>query len=119
MLEGMEGLHPQQILILMLSLLFCISAAAKILGLPSSLAHRQRLGVPNWLWRTTGAAQLVGVCGLCLGLFEPRLRLLAGAWLVLIMLGAAIAHWRVGDAWHHYVTVSLLLLLSIMVVFPA
>lgn len=118
MLEGIEGLHPQQGLMLLLSVLFCVSAVAKIIGLPSSLAHRQRMGVPTWLWRTTGIAQLLGVCGLCLGLFEPRARLLAGIWLVLIMIGAAIAHWRVGDAWHHYITVFTLLVLSLMVLLP-
>ncbi|MFN8440922.1 MAG: DoxX family protein [Caldilineaceae bacterium] len=119
MLERIQGLHPQQELILLLTLPFLISALAKIIGLPSSLAHRQRMGVPNWLWRATGLAQLLGVFSLCFSLFEPRARLFAGTWLVLIMIGAAIAHWRVRDAWHHYITVSALLILSVLVILPA
>lgn len=116
MAGGVNWLQPQQSLVLVLSLLFCMSAVAKIVGLPGSLRHRQRLGVPIWLWRLTGWGQLLGVVGLWSSLVQPRYAWWAGIWLVLIMIGAAIAHWRVGDAWHHYITVGVLSIFSLAVV---
>ncbi|MFN8491525.1 MAG: DoxX family protein [Caldilineaceae bacterium] len=98
---------------LLLSALFTLSAIAKILALPGSLAHRQRLGVPLWLWRATGFAQAIGVLGLLLGLVKPLMTILAGGWLCCVMIGAFIAHWRVRDHWRHYVTVISLLALTL------
>lgn len=105
--------------LLVLSCLFLVSAVSKIGGLPSSLRHRERMGVPLWLWRLTGWAQIAGVLGLLAALFERSLQVVAGAWLALIMLGAGIAHLRVSDAWQHYVTVIALLLLSLATIFLA
>ncbi len=99
---------------LILSLLFSISAIAKITGWDSSLKHRQRLNVPLWLWCFTGWAQLVGVVGLLLGLIEPRFGRWAGGWLALVMISALVAHLRVRDHWQHYVTGITLLGLSLL-----
>jgi uncharacterized membrane protein YphA (DoxX/SURF4 family) len=49
---------------LALASLLLLSVVAKVLGTPGSLRHRDRLGVPPWLWRATGIAQAVGVVGL-------------------------------------------------------
>ena len=104
---------------LVLSALFMLSAVAKILALPGSMAHRQRLGVPLWLWRATGFAQALGVIGLLVGLVKPQVTPLAGGWLGGVMIGAFIAHWRVRDHWRHYVTVVSLLALTLCVMVGA
>lgn len=101
---------------LLLCALFNLSAVAKILALPGSLAHRKRLGVPLWLWRSTGIAQALGVAGLLIGLAKPELTVIAGGWLCCVTIGAFIAHWRVRDYWRHYVTVIGLLALTLLVV---
>jgi len=101
---------------ILLSTLFALSAVAKILALPGSMAHRQRLGVPLWLWRATGFAQALGIIGLLMGLVKPAMTPLAGGWLACVMIGAFIAHWRVRDHWRHYVTVISLLALTLFVV---
>ncbi len=112
-------INPLIFLQVALSVLFLISAIAKLVGLPSSLRHRERMGVPLWLWRTTGFAQLSGVIGLLVGLVmpwaTPWITLGASGWLTLIMLGALIAHLRIRDGWQYYLTVVALLGLSVVV----
>jgi putative oxidoreductase len=88
---------------------------AKLLGLPSSLRHQVRMRVPRWLWRATGLAQLIGVMGLLLGLWRPAVVPWAASLLIVIMLGALLAHLRARDGWQHYLTVVVLLALSLLV----
>lgn len=107
------------LLLLLLALLFLISALAKVGGLPSSLRHRERMNVPLWLWRFTGWAQLAGVAALLGGIINRWSQIAAGLWLTLIMIGAAIAHLRVRDAWYHYATVVTLLILSMVTAYLA
>jgi putative oxidoreductase len=100
---------------LLLSALLLLSVVAKVVGTPQSLQHRERLGIPPWLWRATGLAQAAGVIGLWMGLITPAVGYLTGLWLILIMVGALIAHLRVRDAARHYGTVFVLLGLSLAV----
>ena len=116
-------INPLVFLQLALSVLFLISAIAKLMSRPSSLRHRERMGVPLWLWRATGFAQLLGVIGLLVGLSMPWatawITLGASSWLTLIMLGALIAHLRIRDGWQHYLTVVVLLALSVVVIWAS
>jgi putative oxidoreductase len=116
-------INPLVFLQIALSVLFLTSAIAKLMGLPSSLRHRERMGVPLWLWRAAGFAQLIGVIGLLAGLVMPGVAqwvtVGAGSWLTLIMLGALIAHLRIRDGWQHYLTVVMLLVLSVVLIWAS
>jgi putative oxidoreductase len=113
MLDSSE--HWRLLTHLLLSAFLLLSVIAKVTGTRQSLHHRERLGIPPWLWRATGLAQAAGVIGLWIGLITPAVAQIASLWLILIMVGALIAHLRVRDAARHYVTVVGLLGLSVVV----
>jgi hypothetical protein len=79
--------------------LFAFSAAVKLAGLRPSLEIRDHLGIAPDAWRTIGMLELAGAAGVLLGLVAwPPIGVLAAAGLVLVGIGATIAHRRVGDA---------------------
>jgi hypothetical protein len=79
--------------------LFAFSATIKLAGLRQSLEIRDHLGIAPDAWRTIGMLELAGAAGVLLGLAAwPPIGILAAAGLVLVGIGATIAHRRVGDA---------------------
>jgi hypothetical protein len=79
--------------------LFFFTASIKLGGVRQSLQVRDHLGIVPGAWRTIGLLELAGAAGLLLGLAAwPPIGALAAAGLVLVGLGAATAHRRVGDA---------------------
>jgi hypothetical protein len=80
-------------------ILFAFSATIKLAGLRQSLEVRDHLGIAPDAWRTIGMLELAGAAGVLLGVAAwPPVGLAAAAGLVLVGVGATIAHRRVGDA---------------------
>lgn len=79
--------------------LFAFTATIKLAGLRQSLEVRDHLGIAPDAWRTIGMIELAGAAGVLLGLAAwAPIGLAAAAGLVLVGIGATIAHRRVGDA---------------------
>ena len=68
----------------LLALLFVFVGGMKLIGAEQVVAEFQKFGYPGWFRVFIGAAEVAGGVGLLI----PRLASLAGAGLVLIMLGA-------------------------------
>ncbi|MFZ0322921.1 MAG: DoxX family protein [Actinomycetes bacterium] len=81
-----------------LALLFTLTGMAKLQGLPTAMAVRDRLGVSPALWRGIGVAELAGAFALVVGAVAmPNLALLALGALTALMVGSVVAHVRVSD----------------------
>ncbi|MGH2901781.1 MAG: DoxX family protein [Solirubrobacteraceae bacterium] len=78
--------------------LFAFSSAIKIAGLRRSLQVRDHIGIAPDAWRTIGMLELAGAAGILLGLavWLP-IGCAAAFGLLLVGIGAAMAHRRVGD----------------------
>jgi hypothetical protein len=74
------------------------SLVRKAGGAASSRALRDRLEVAPWAWPLIGFAEGSAAAGLVFGLFRPALGLASAAGVALLMLGAVLAHLRVGIA---------------------
>ena len=81
----------------LLAVLFAGIGAAKLAGLPHLIETRDRLGVAAGSWRSIGALEIAGAAGALAGLALRPLGLAATGGLVLVALGAIVAHARAGD----------------------
>ena len=72
------------------------SVVRKARRAPSSVELRERLAVPPRLWSGVGALEGCAVLGLVVGLARPAVGVAAATGVVLLMLGAIIAHLRAG-----------------------
>jgi DoxX-like protein len=74
-----------------------VAAVLNIFYLEEARKNGQRLGLSPALSRFIGWCQLAAVIGLIAGLVWPPLAIAAATGLLLMMIGAVIAHRRVGD----------------------
>jgi hypothetical protein len=72
------------------------SLVRKARGAPPSVELRDRLGVPPPLWAGIGVLEGCAALGLAVGPARPVVGGAAAAGVVLLMLGAIVAHLRVG-----------------------
>lgn len=83
---------------LLLATVTLFSAIGKFRKVPQVVDMLHHVGVTDKQIPWLGAAGLAGAFGLVMGvLVVPYLAVLAAAALAVYYLGAAIAHWRVGD----------------------
>jgi uncharacterized membrane protein YphA (DoxX/SURF4 family) len=85
------------VLAILLALSFAAAGGPKVAGAKSAMGHADHLHVPHNAYRGIGALELLAVIGLLVGLAVWPLGVAAGVGLVLLMIGAAITHIRVGD----------------------
>jgi peptidoglycan/LPS O-acetylase OafA/YrhL len=86
------------ILFVLLAAAMAASFARKATRAPASGALRDRLGVPDRLWRATGGLELAAAAGLLAGLAVAPLGIAAAVGVALLMAGAVLAHLRRGIA---------------------
>ena len=82
----------------LLSLAFAAAGAGKVAMNKMSQDHSVHLGFSANAYRGIGALELAGAAGLLIGLWVAALGAAAGIGLVLMMVGAVIAHVRAKDA---------------------
>lgn len=78
----------------LLAALYAFAGGAKLLGTEQVIENFERFGYADPFRLFIGACELAGA----LGLLVPRLATLAAGGLMLIMVGAAYTHVRVGEA---------------------
>jgi len=97
-----DGGNAVNVVIIILSLLLAVAFIAT--GWPKAVANRtaqgqaEHLRVPMGGYRALGVVEIAAALGLILGLWWRPVGLLASGGLVVLMVGATIAHRRVGDA---------------------
>ncbi len=98
----------------LLGLAFLASAISKLTG--ATDAMREHLGIAPWLWVLAALVEIVGAAGMLAGIRFPRLAAPAGLWIVALMVGALLAHLRVGDAFTNMVPAAVYLVLALAMV---
>ena len=96
-----------------LGVMFLFSAVSKLTGGLDEM--REHLQIAPWFWVLTALVEIVGGAGLLAGLKYPRLATLAGLWLAATMVGAIVAHLRVGDPATDAIAAAVLLVLALTV----
>lgn len=78
---------------------FTAAGSAKVADKSVMTKARHHLGLARGAYRLIGAAEILGAIGLILGLLDPLVWLgfFAGCGLLMLMVGAVMAHLRVGD----------------------
>lgn len=74
-------------------------------------------GLPEWMFYTVGTLKLSAAAMLLLGFFLPVLVLPGAALMAVLMLGAVAMHAKVGDPPIRYLPASLMLIMSLILVF--
>jgi hypothetical protein len=85
-------------LAVVLALVFAALGVAKLASLPAMRAAAAHLGYTTGQYRAIGALELAGAVGIVLGWKVAGIGVAAAVGLVLLMLGAAIAHVENHDA---------------------
>jgi hypothetical protein len=85
------------VLAILLALAFGASGGQKAAGAKSAMGHADHLRFPHNGYKAIGALELLAAIGLLAGLAVWPLGVAAAAGLVLLMIGAVVAHIRVGD----------------------
>jgi uncharacterized membrane protein YphA (DoxX/SURF4 family) len=80
-----------------LALAYLGAGSRKIIGGTGVTNEAKHLGFPYLAYRLIGVLELAAVAGLLIGLAWAPLGIAAAGGLVLLMIGAATAHRRVGD----------------------
>ena len=94
-----------------LGVMFLFSAVSKLTGGLDEM--REHLQIASWFWLLTALVEIVGGAGMLVGLQYPRLATLAGLWLATTMVGAIVAHLRVGDPPADAIAAAVLLVLAL------
>ncbi len=90
------------------------SVFRKVTRASSSVALRDRLGVPPRLWSALGALELCAVLGLAAGLARPTVGTAAASGVALLMTGAVLAHLRVGLGGRALLPPAVLLVVAVL-----
>jgi uncharacterized membrane protein YphA (DoxX/SURF4 family) len=85
------------ILAILLALAFGASGAQKLAGAKMASDTAGHLSIAFSRYRLIGVPEILGAIGLLVGLAVWPLGVAAAAGLVLVMIGAVVAHVRVGD----------------------
>ena len=103
--------------VVLLAVAMVASLGRKAGGAASSRTLRDRLGVAPWAWWLLGVAEGCAAVGLVVGLSLPGLGLASATGVALLMLGAVVAHLRVGIAGRPLLPPALLLGVAVAAVF--
>jgi uncharacterized membrane protein YphA (DoxX/SURF4 family) len=93
--------------------LFLLSGASKLVGHPTSVLARDKLAVPATAWSLIGAAEVAGAAGVLVGLSIRPLGIAAATGLVLVGVGAVVAHRHSRDPLTHAAPAVLALVLAV------
>lgn len=85
------------ILALLLALIFVTLGTAKVAAVQPMRARAAGVGFSTAAYRRIGLLEIAGAIGVLLGSIEPLIGALAGAGLLLLLLGAVVTHLRHGD----------------------
>ena len=85
------------VLTVLLAIAFGAIGSAKLLAVPSMRARAEHVGLGIDAYRAIGALEVAGAVGLVAGFSLPLLRALAALGLLLLLVGAVVAHLRVKD----------------------
>lgn len=99
---------------LLLAAAMLASALRKATRAPSSVALRDRLGVPHRLWTAVGGLELCAVLGLVAGLARPAVGAAASGGVALLMAGALVAHRRAGLTGRAELSPAVLLVVAVL-----
>jgi uncharacterized membrane protein YphA (DoxX/SURF4 family) len=84
-------------LAVLLAAFFALAGSTKVLAVPSMRDRAAHVGFTVGAYRRIGVLEVLGAAGVLIGLGIPELGALAGAGLLVLMLGALIVHSRSGD----------------------
>lgn len=76
---------------------FGVLGLAKLVAVPAMRARAAHVGVSVDAYRRIGALEIMAVLGIILGVVMPVMGALAATGLVLLVVGAVVAHLRNGD----------------------
>jgi uncharacterized membrane protein YphA (DoxX/SURF4 family) len=96
-----------------LAVLFLLSGATKLVRHPTSVVASDKLAIPAPAWCLLGAAEVAGAAGVLIGLSVKPLGIAAATGLVLVGVGAVVAHRRAHDPLAHTAPAVLALLLAV------
>lgn len=85
------------VLTALLAVPFTAIGAAKLAAVPSMRARAAHVGLSVGAYRVIGALEVAGAAGLVAGFAAPLLRTFAALGLLLLLVGAVVAHLRVKD----------------------
>jgi len=97
----------------LLALAFAASGIQKLVGTLEPM--REHLGVAPWFWTLTALVELAGAAGMLAGLRFSRVAVFSGLWIASLMVGALVAHVRVGDPLAAMIPAAVLLVLALAV----
>lgn len=72
-------------------------AAGKLLALPQMQASAVHFGIPWSRYRLIGVAELAAVAGILAGLVVPAVGVAAAIGMIVLLVGALVAHRQAGD----------------------
>ncbi len=98
----------------LLGLAFLASATSKLTGATETM--REQLGIAPWFWILTALVEIVGAAGMLAGIRFPKLAAPAGLWIGALMVGALVAHLRVGDPFTSMLPAAVYLVLALAVI---
>lgn len=90
-------MNTAAVLTVVLAIAFAAIGGAKLLAVPSMRARAAHVGLGVDAYRLIGALEVAGAAGLVTGLAVPLLRAAAALGLLLLLVGAVVAHLRVKD----------------------
>jgi hypothetical protein len=76
---------------------FAVAGTAKLAAVPAMRAKAEHVGFSVTAYRRIGLLEVLGVAGLLVGAFVPVVGTLASAGLLMLLVGAVVAHLRNGD----------------------
>jgi putative oxidoreductase len=103
------------VLQVILALMFLMATFAKFWDKRQVEAF-EHYGYPQWFRIVTGIVELIGAVGMIVGIWYPAVAPLAGLWLGITMLVAAITHIRAKDPAKSLLFPVILLVLNVLVV---
>ncbi|MBN6035862.1 DoxX family protein [Amycolatopsis sp. 195334CR] len=97
---------------IVLAAVFCAAGGSKLAGAPAMRQTAAHLRISPATDKLVGALELAAVAALIVGFWAVGLAIAASAGLVLLMLGAVLAHRRVDDQLGRYMPALVLGLLA-------
>jgi uncharacterized membrane protein YphA (DoxX/SURF4 family) len=86
-----------------LAAMYLAAGLSKAMSAPQTVVQAAELKIQPRCYRLIGIVELLGAAGVVIGLWVPLLGIAAGIGLGLMMVGAIVAHLRVGQSLQHAV----------------
>lgn len=96
-------MYATPVLAAVLVIAFAVLGTAKLAAAPAMRARAEHVGLGVDVYRRIGALEVLAVLGILVGAAVPVIGALAAAGLILLLVGAVIAHLRNGDTFRELV----------------